>query len=279
MKSYASERTRTLLLRLEDGEALPDALAAALHAEGVASGWVRATGVLREVELRSYDGATGALGAPRRVEGPLLATSIEGSIGMVDGRPSASLRCVLAREESVGLETISGELVGARVTGVDAIVTALDDVAVGLAFDVRAGVVLVGDGSSSAGARTGHVRPGASPEPAPVAPKREGGWSHAIDASERAEPPRARPPEQAPMPARPARPPVVEGPEQIFPEAGDVVEHFAFGRCEVLKSDGDRLHLKLQRDGRIREIALEMLKVVEQPTDGPRRRFKLERKM
>jgi hypothetical protein len=63
------------------------------------------------------------------------------------------------------------------------------------------------------------------------------------------------------------------------PEAGDVVDHFAFGRCDVLKSDGDRLHLKVHKDGRIREIALEMLRVTRLEDSNGKRRFKLERRM
>jgi len=63
------------------------------------------------------------------------------------------------------------------------------------------------------------------------------------------------------------------------PEAGDVVDHFAFGRCDVVKSDGDRLHLRIHKDGRIREIALEMLRVTLLDGDGTGRRFKLERRI
>ena len=64
------------------------------------------------------------------------------------------------------------------------------------------------------------------------------------------------------------------------PEQGDSVEHFAFGRSDVVKSDGDRLHLKVHKDGRIREIALGMLKVTRIPDDDAgRRHFKLERRM
>ena len=82
------------------------------------------------------------------------------------------------------------------------------------------------------------------------------------------------------MPQRPPKPAVAEE-EQIYPDAGDVVEHFAFGRCEVVKSDGDRLHLRLGKDGRIKEIALEMLKVTSlPPVEGSSgRHFKLDRKL
>ena len=64
-----------------------------------------------------------------------------------------------------------------------------------------------------------------------------------------------------------------------MPEAGDVVEHFAFGQSEVIKSDGERLHLRIGKDGRVKEIALEMLKVSPLESNGPQRRFKLDRKM
>jgi hypothetical protein len=73
------------------------------------------------------------------------------------------------------------------------------------------------------------------------------------------------------------RRPEVDAP---VPEPGDAVDHFAFGPCDVLKSDGDRLHLKVHKDGRIREIALAMLSVSRLPdAENGRRRFKLERRM
>ena len=57
--------------------------------------------------------------------------------------------------------------------------------------------------------------------------------------------------------------------------------HFAFGRCEVVTSDGDRLHLRLGKDGRVKEIALEMLKVTPlAPVEGATgKHFKLDRKL
>ena len=77
-----------------------------------------------------------------------------------------------------------------------------------------------------------------------------------------------------PMTASPAADPA------LIPARGDIAEHFAFGRCEVIKTEGERIHLKLERDGRIKEIALEMLRVKEVDSATPgRRRFKLERKI
>ncbi len=80
------------------------------------------------------------------------------------------------------------------------------------------------------------------------------------------------------MPPKPTRLAPIQG-ESVFPEPGDSVEHFAFGTCEVLKSDGDRLHLR-QKDGRVKEIALAMLRVEALGDHGTsNRKYKLERKL
>ena len=79
---------------------------------------------------------------------------------------------------------------------------------------------------------------------------------------------------------KPFKPVKPEEEEQPSPEAGDLVEHFAFGRCEVVKTDGDRLHVRLGKDGRIKEIALEMLKVTRlAPVEGATgQHYRLDRK-
>lgn len=83
------------------------------------------------------------------------------------------------------------------------------------------------------------------------------------------------------MPLRPVKQVQQEEEEQLMPDAGDIVEHFAFGRCEVVKTDGDRLHVRLGKDGRIKEIALEMLKVSSLPPEEGQttRHYKLARKL
>jgi hypothetical protein len=63
------------------------------------------------------------------------------------------------------------------------------------------------------------------------------------------------------------------------PERGDLVQHFAFGVCEVLNATGDRLMIRdLSGSGRIREIRVDML-VVHPPTERDGKRlFKLTRR-
>jgi predicted DNA-binding protein with PD1-like motif len=288
VKSERSEKSRHIVLRAEVGDVLPDALLVALREHGVTAGWVRASGVLSEIELRAYGADLGGYGEVRRVAGPAHALTLDACIGVADGDVSLSLRGVFGRETDRGMETLAGDLVRAKVVALEVLVTALDDLALPRAIDRDAGIWMLGD-------PTGAGRPGAN---SPGAPRQtleksspltqaqrpaSPAWSEAIAASGTAK-------ERAPAgPVRSAQgiPQRLVRPEVPFddnpvPEAGDIVEHFAFGVCEVLKSEGDRLHLKVTKDARIREIALEMLRVTLISTDPAtegKRRYKLDRKI
>lgn len=270
MKAFASEKNRQLILRASRGEALPDALIAALRDEVVTCGWVRASGVIRDVELRAWQ--TGGWGPTRRIPGPVQLLHLEGSVGLAQGDISVALRAVLSRETETGVETISGELVTARIVGLEAHATAMDDLTLERALDPHAGVVLLGEPGAavaSPGAVQGapsQVKPGAAD------------WADAMAASA----PRnaqASAPFGGPMPLRPVKAQAAEDQQGPMPEAGDLAQHFAFGACDVMKSDGDRLHLRLHKDGRLKEIALEMLKVTPLPDVDGKRCYKLDRKL
>ena len=77
-------------------------------------------------------------------------------------------------------------------------------------------------------------------------------------------PPKATPqPSLVPAGVRVPRPPsrgIVED-FSVYPEENDVITHFQFGRCTVLSSDGERLRLQQDKDGRVREVALTMLRI------------------
>lgn len=279
-----SEKSRHIVVRLSSGELLPDALVARLRDEQVTCGWLRGSGVLVDVELRAFDSDLGTLGSTRRIAGPVHALSLDGGIGVVGGEPTLSLRALLARDADRGLETLAGEISGAQTVAVEALVVALDDLHLERSLDSAAGVWLFGGAAS---ATSSFARPqsstGAAPRPAMRAE-----WTDAVNASgsdrndrEVGAYPRTTEfvaPQVPPKPPRALR--SSSRLDTPTPEAGDSVEHFAFGRCDVIKSDGDRLHLKVRKDGRIREIALEMLRVtpIDDDSDG-RRRFKLERKI
>jgi predicted DNA-binding protein with PD1-like motif len=293
VKSHISEKSRHIIVRAEAGDTLPSAITRGLYECEVACGWLRASGVLADVELRAFSTEAGGLAPSRRIAGPVHALSIEGSVGLSRGEITVGMRAVIARETDRGMETIAGEIVTARVVALEAIVTALDDLALGRSLDASAGVWLLGDPRDPRDPREAAARPPEPPTPPPPqvarqAPKPEPAatWNEAIAASSDPEPARpqaARPaaasPGTNPMPLRPVRARDDSNDDALMPEAGDAVEHFAFGSAEVLKSDGERLHLRSLKDGRIREIALEMLRVTPLEAPGPQRRVKLERKL
>jgi predicted DNA-binding protein with PD1-like motif len=291
---------RHLLFRLPEGSRLPDALHGGLRDEIVLCGWLRASGVLADVELRVLGRAE-----PRTLAGPLHVVALEGSIGLANGDVSCGLRAVLARETDSGLETLAGEITSARVVAFEALVIALDEATATRQRHAATGVWLLDAVTPNApspkapavdvpvaasalapvvAAATGAPAPAAPAPPPPVAPSATSSdaWAAAAKASEEAT--RAARPAQGyggPIPQRPARPVLDDDDDQPVPDPGDVVEHFAFGRCEVIKSDGDRLHVRLGKEGRVKEIALEMLRVTPLPLEEGQtsRHYKLARKL
>jgi len=272
-----SQSTHVIFVRLAPGDTLPDALVAKLRESGVATGTLRAHGVLEHVELRTYAPIAHALGASRAISGAVHALSIEGTIGLSEGSPHVVLRAVLSRETDVGaIETLSGVIASARVVALEATITSAQDLALPILQDARAGIALLAP--QAHGDARAHAPPAPTQTPTPT--HATGAWADAVATSHAQ--PALKPVGQGPLPARPpARPTVTTDDEQILPEAGDQVQHFAFGACEVLRSDGDRLHLKVGKEGRIREIALEMLKVTlldSDPNVRPRH-FRLDRRL
>ncbi len=268
MKTISTEKSRHLVVRADAGERLPDVLLDACQDQVVLSGFLRAAGVVTDVEIRGFGG--GASGGTRRIVGRLQLLSLEGSIGMARGEVSIGMRALIARETERGMETIAGELVTAKIVALEGLITALDDVSLTRALDVASGAVLLEGGGAQLPA----------PAAAPSAPAEQAS-APAVTATFSPSPP--RPADSAPqkpvvMPPRPVRA-VADEIDTVFPEAGDEVQHFAFGRCEVVKSDGDRLHLRVGKDAKIREIALEMLRVQLMPSEGDKRLFRLDRKL
>jgi predicted DNA-binding protein with PD1-like motif len=318
---HRSAKCRHFVVRIGHGESLTGALAAALRDEQVMCGWLRASGVLADVDLRAFRSDGGSLGVARRIHGPLQVLTLEGGAGLGEqGDPTVSLRALLARETDAGLETLAGEIEGARVIALEAMVTVLEDLALERTVDRTAGVSLfalgtvapsIASANGGAPARPVHPvqaarAPAVAPGPAAgghalPAPVGQATWSGALEASHDTSRGRggagfaatsSGPATSATsgvsgtvgtqlsnaMPLRPVRP-VAADVDSPMPEAGDIVEHFAFGTCEVVKSDGDRLHLRVGKEGRIREIALEMLRVTRLDDVGGKPHYKLERRM
>lgn len=227
-----------------------DLVAAARDLGKAGRSWFRASGNLSAVEVRrsGHEALT--------LDGDALLVSLEGPC-------EGPLFGLVSHADALGTRLVAGEVIAA-LTSTTTVVCVLTEEA--------EAPVLVPEPSLAPRVPSHHSEPAlppSSPSSAPVI----------------AELPRDVPPARgsapslgAAIPPRPARARVDEV-DTVFPDAGDRVEHFAFGACEVVQSDGDRLHVRLGKDGRIKELALAMLKVTELPEDGaPGRRFKLERR-
>jgi predicted DNA-binding protein with PD1-like motif len=286
--TVTTTNARHVLFRLAEPARLPESLLGTLRDEVVLAGWMRASGILHDVQLRVLGGTT-----VRALTGSVQVVALEGSIGLSQGDVTCGLRAVLARETDTGIETIAGEIVEAQIDALEVMVTAFDDVtatrqagALGTwLLDASAQRARPAAAPAAEPVRPAPPPPVVAPAPAPAPPPPPAPVvAVAPSEPEPAKPavPKPSPTFSAPavMPARPVRPKVEEE-EQVYPDAGDIVEHFAFGRCEVVKSDGDRLHLRLGKDGRVKEIALEMLRVtpLEPEPGGAGRHFKLDRKL
>ncbi|MCA9587469.1 MAG: DNA-binding protein [Myxococcales bacterium] len=274
----STTHARHLLMRLRRGDSLPDALLRELRDEVVLCGWLRASGVLSDVELSAFDGA--GMGAARKLSGPVHVVSMEGSVGLSEGDVSCSMRVVLARETDNGVETLAGELVRARIEALEVLVTAFDDVAATRRPDAGTTTWLIDELSSTGSTAVVVDKPRTSdvaPAPSAIPEARASDLAPRAAGSQPSLTPTLT---TSAMPPKPVRPPMPDLDDEPFPDAGDFVEHFHFGRCEVIKSDGDRLHLRLGKEGRIKEIALEMLKVTRLDTpEGEPAVYRLDRKL
>ena len=255
---------------------LPETLLKQLRDRRVTGGWLRLTGVLSNIELCAFSSEIEGPGGTKRFAGPMQAVVLDGSLGIADGGVAATLRVVLARESDSGLETIAGQLLRARVIGLEGSMTVLEETVVPRGLDKAAGVWLLRDDAVV----TSVAEP--APRHPPVTP------TPAAQASGVPGAPTSSPDMTGGPAATPLRPPTAVFPrhardddepeEGPYPLAGDIAEHFAFGTCEVLRSDGDRLQVRMMKDGKVSEIALEKLRVTALPPDGTTLRYRLSRK-
>lgn len=266
MKLQSIAQARTVRIQGSEDDALPAALSTALRNSGVAAGWIRGVGQLADVVLRSLD----ASGNPveRRFTEPMQLVSLEGTALGSDSATSRLL-AVLARAESSDSESASivGVLVSARVVHFDAMLVELE-LTTGASATSGGSVESVPRAPASSSSVLGASNKGEAPAVS---------WGEAAAASKAARPAPSTTLAAANIPLRPVRR-AVEEVEQAMPAAGDVVEHFAFGACEVIESDGERIHLRLSKDGRVKEIALQMLRVVPLDLESQPHRFRLERR-
>jgi predicted DNA-binding protein with PD1-like motif len=259
MNVCEANRARHLVIRLDRGDELPAALVRALaHAEARA-GFITGTGALEAAELAHYDQARRTYERARRIDAPCEVLSLSGNVAMLDGAASVRLSAVLSRETDVGLATLAGQLVWGRAFSLELHVTVFDDLALVRVADERTGLPVL-DGRRAGASAITEPRP--ATEPSPSEPQAVQAFHHANEG-----------------PALPARPQKLQQEHEEYPEVGDTVIHFHFGECTVVSSDGDRIRLRQDKDGRVLDVALTKLRIerVSAAPDGAKH-FRLHRK-
>ncbi|WP_437827673.1 PPC domain-containing DNA-binding protein [Sorangium sp. So ce1153] len=289
MNVLEARRARHLIIRLDRGEELPAALVRALDEAEARAGWIEGAGSLEQAEIALFDQASRTYAKTRVLDGPCDVVALSGSIALQQGETSLRLSATLARESGVGLQLAAGELVWARVYGLELRVTAFDDLPLVRVFDDRTGLTQLTAQSTTLPAIVGEppraTPPGQPAEPPRVAPPPQAAEPPraVVPPAPAGEPTRAAPaaaavePAAVPLPQRPVR---RRQEEEAYPEVGDSVTHFHFGECTVISSDGERIRLRQERDGRVREVSLTMLRI-EPPTVDPatgKKQFRLARK-
>jgi hypothetical protein len=215
---------------------------------------------LVEALARAVSGAEGWVQASGFVEAAEVRVAGEGAdpvralrgrwaLCSLTGPAGGPYGVTLSRATESGLEVAGGQLVRAVSAGVTAAIVGSTTIA--------ASPPVAKEPPKAPAAPK--VPPAASPAAQPTA----SAWAaHALQA------------------ARARRIPIDEQDDPVLPGPGDLVQHFAFGLCEVLMAEDDRLKIRdVQGQGRIREIRLEMLRIQgPQDRDG-KKLFRLERRM
>lgn len=279
MKTKRIDTVEHRLVFLEKGDRWPEALTEAIERAGFSSGTFQGTAVLRDVELRSYDAGLGQREPGRRTEGPIEAVVLSGAFGLSRGSLALSTQTVLAVRDGLGDRIAAGSLESARIDGGEVLVRAFVGTDLVRAHRADAGVWLFQLEAEVAGTTTSSPRAEARAEPRPVTAA-SSAWAALADASAAAvSTPTA---ESRPIAGRPpasARPSAQVGEEdEALVEQGAVIEHFAFGEGDVMKSDGERVHVRFEKDGRIREFSLAVLRVTMAGTRRGRPYFKVAKR-
>jgi predicted DNA-binding protein with PD1-like motif len=251
---------------LEPGDELVDALKRALNSHPGAF-VVSGAGEVEDAEVLVLQ-ASGRGRTHHKLQGAADLVTMSA----VPGEQGLEIRAVLAAEAGSEIRLFAGLLVRATVVSADARVVIRD-------------APSPSPSPSPPVATPARATPAPAALPAPAAPVPVAVPTVPVPQAARADaspvPPRASSPAPVTAASGPPLPPKMRRAEQpdSYPEEGDVVTHFAFGRCVVVFSDGERIRFQQERDGRVREVALSMLRI-QDPTIGEdgKRHWELQRK-
>lgn len=175
-----SRHARRLIVRIDRGEEVIGSLQKLAASERFRAAWIRGTGHLEWADLVHWDPSREVQTRPRRIEGPLLALSIDGNVSMRLGEPYVELRGALSREGDVGVQLVGGQIVVASALALELSIEIYEDARLERDEDPPTGLSLW-KGERTPGLMARSATPGrepaqrtaaASPEQAPQAPPR-----------------------------------------------------------------------------------------------------------
>ncbi|TNF25294.1 MAG: DUF296 domain-containing protein [Deltaproteobacteria bacterium] len=208
-----------------------------------------ATGYLEDVTLVRFDGRKNRYGEPVQHPGTFHAVGLNGNISLADRQTVVRCHAIGTISPETGEHAlVSGELTAGKVVAVEFNLTTHDDIRLYRERDDRTGLeawlrVEFGDGPPIVrdDAPLEVLATAVTPEPPPaILPKDEPHVPHDLDISE-----------------------------------GDYLNHPALGLGEVVATDAEeRVSIRLE-SGRVVELHLGLLEVVQVTTEGRRRTFKV----
>ncbi len=280
MISGESRVGRRIVGRLERGDDVVGALLEACRKHGVRCGELRALGSFESVEVAEYDQVRKVWKPGRTFAGGgLEVLNLTGNVSERDGALALHAHVTLMRDRDNGVEMLGGHLNAARVFALEFVIETFDDLLLRRAPEDKTGLVLWREAIPLVAA-TPTPTPTPAPTPvepepeirAPILPGREpvrpssaipsntaATWTQVAEASAR----RGSAAEPEPEVAA----------EDQQPEAGDLIVHPAFGRCDVQRLEGDEfVHIRL-RNGRLVRLSLDVVRLTYAGRDGTRKIF------
>lgn len=252
----------SFLLSLPGPVDLKHALEAELVRRGVSHAWVRVRAHMRDLSVKHVD-IDGLARTEHHSAEVWPSVEVEGILA--HGEPTRlHVRGIKASE--FGYVHVAGELVSGIAAEVSVLVMPVGGGAGAVARTSDPAAApepnhgSKGASSLKTAARTPSAEAVRAPAPVAAAAPTTSGWGAAIQEAAQHES---------------SSTPVAQ-----VPRRGDQIDHFAFGRCEVVKCDGERIHLRLAKDGRVKELAMDLLKVTFlgfEPSGA--RRYRFERKI
>jgi predicted DNA-binding protein with PD1-like motif len=300
-----SRHTRRLIVRIDRGEEVIGSLQKLAASERFRAAWVRGTGHLEWVDLTHWDPSREAETRPRRMEGPLLALSVEGNVSMRLGEPFVELRGAFSRESDVGLQLVGGKIATASALALELTIEIYEDARLERDEDPPTGLSLwKGERTPGAMARSAAPQPkdagpprATAARPAPVV--REPEMPPKVPAPPRELAARPAPEVSTPMmspaaagsaalgwaqvaavseqaekvrasePARASRS-ASDGDEPVLGK-GDWIEHRQFGLCRIDGEDAEGALIIKLPSGMRKHIKLDFMEVLPPRQDGERR--------